>query len=179
FQETSNFDSESDLSEEESDVSFNIQENQNDLEIIVKDIKNIIYNSLFEYWDRISQICLLATLLDPRLKEMAFANDDIRNQTIEECRIQLYQFTLPSEEHPISSNPTNISSNNMFKDMIFGKSQKSQESMDELDYYRQTPVILSDSDSLLWWKQQQSRFPNLSKLARKYLAIPATSAPSE
>ncbi|CAG8745718.1 7272_t:CDS:2, partial [Gigaspora margarita] len=64
FQETSNFDSESDLSEEESDVSFNIQKNQNDPEIIVKEIKNIIYNSLFEYWDRILQICLLATLLN-------------------------------------------------------------------------------------------------------------------
>ncbi|CAG8668358.1 25874_t:CDS:2 [Gigaspora margarita] len=153
FQETSNFDSESDLSEEESDVSFNIQENQSDPEIIVKEIKNIIYNSLFEYWNRTSQICLLATLLDPRLKEIAFANDDIHNQTIEECRLQLYQFISPSEEHPISSNPTNISSNNMFKDMIFGKSQKAQEFMDELDYYldlKQTPVVLSDSDPLLW-----------------------------
>ncbi|CAG8829195.1 39807_t:CDS:1, partial [Gigaspora margarita] len=120
FQEISNFNSESDLSEEESDISFNIQENQNDPEIIVKEIKNIIYNSLFEYWDRTSQICLLAILLDPRIKEMAFANDNIRNQTIEEYQLQLYQFIPPSEEHPISSNLTNISSNNMFKDMIFG-----------------------------------------------------------
>ncbi|CAG8844207.1 21984_t:CDS:2, partial [Gigaspora margarita] len=54
----------------------------------------------------------------------------------------LRQLISPSEEHSISSNPTNISSNNMFKNIIFGKSQRSRESMDELDYYldfRRTP----------------------------------------
>ncbi|CAG8757894.1 43965_t:CDS:2, partial [Gigaspora margarita] len=119
FQEISNFGSESDLSEEESDVFFNIQDNQN----------------------------------DPKIIKMAFANNNIHNQTIEECQLQLYQFIPPSEKHPISSNPTNISFNNIFKDMIFGKFQKSQESMDKLNYYfdlRQTSVVLSDSDSLLW-----------------------------
>ncbi|CAG8837569.1 34703_t:CDS:1, partial [Gigaspora margarita] len=55
----------------------------------------------------------------------------------------LRQLISPPEEHPISSNLTNISSNNIFKNIIFGKSQRLQESIDELDYYldfRQTPV---------------------------------------
>jgi len=30
-----------------------------------------------------------------------------------------------------------------------------------------------------WWASQESRFPILSQLAKKYLAIPATSASSE
>jgi hypothetical protein len=30
-----------------------------------------------------------------------------------------------------------------------------------------------------WWASQKSRFPILSQLAKKYLAIPATSASSE
>jgi hypothetical protein len=34
-------------------------------------------------------------------------------------------------------------------------------------------------DALLWWKQTQFQFPILSKLAQKYLCIPATEAPSE
>ena len=32
---------------------------------------------------------------------------------------------------------------------------------------------------LVWWKNNAIRYPVLSKLALKYLAIPATSVPSE
>ena len=35
------------------------------------------------------------------------------------------------------------------------------------------------SNPLLWWKEHQAEFPQLSKLARRVLCIPATSAPSE
>jgi zinc finger BED domain-containing protein 1 (E3 SUMO-protein ligase ZBED1) len=35
------------------------------------------------------------------------------------------------------------------------------------------------SDPLLWWKEHAARFPLLAQLARRLLAIPATSAPSE
>ncbi len=34
-------------------------------------------------------------------------------------------------------------------------------------------------DSLLFWKLNHDQFPKLSKLARKYLAVPITSCPSE
>ena len=30
-----------------------------------------------------------------------------------------------------------------------------------------------------WWGENEDKFPNVSKLARKYLAIPASSDPSE
>ena len=40
-------------------------------------------------------------LLDPRLKEMRFANDEIDNNTIYECREQLYQLTQLSTEEII------------------------------------------------------------------------------
>ncbi len=46
------------------------------------------------------------------------------------------------------------------------------------------PILMSKtpkvfSDPLLWWKKKQFQFPILSNLARKYLCIPATEAPSE
>jgi hAT family C-terminal dimerisation region len=35
------------------------------------------------------------------------------------------------------------------------------------------------ADTLTWWQENDTRFRSLATLARKYLAIPATSAPSE
>ncbi|KAK0147408.1 Zinc finger BED domain-containing protein 1 [Merluccius polli] len=49
----------------------------------------------------------------------------------------------------------------------------------ELDNYLITPTIDGEQDPLAWWRVHNVNFPWLSKLARKYLCIPATSAPSE
>jgi hypothetical protein len=45
-----------------------------------------------------------------------------------------------------------------------------------LPFYDKAKVF---ADPLVWWKEKQFHFPILSKLARKYLCIPATEAPSE
>lgn len=54
----------------------------------------------------------------------------------------------------------------------------------ELEDYRHIiplPMRTNDSfsDPLLWWRQNAVRYPNLARLARRFLCIPATSAPSE
>lgn len=47
----------------------------------------------------------------------------------------------------------------------------------ELATYLLISEISEDADPLQWWKKHEENFPRLSKLARKYLSIPATSAP--
>ena len=49
----------------------------------------------------------------------------------------------------------------------------------ELERYKLTPQIASNRDPLLWWHENALKYPILEVLARRYLAIPATSAPSE
>ena len=48
----------------------------------------------------------------------------------------------------------------------------------ELQSYLQAGSLDTEADPLEWWKASQSLYPRLSKLARKYLCIPATSAAS-
>jgi hypothetical protein len=37
----------------------------------------------------------------------------------------------------------------------------------------------SDANPLLYWKENENKFPILAKLATKYLSVPASSAPVE
>ena len=49
----------------------------------------------------------------------------------------------------------------------------------ELSRYIEGPLCDRKSDPLNWWKENEMNFPNIAKLAKTYLAIPATSVPSE
>jgi hAT family C-terminal dimerisation region len=52
----------------------------------------------------------------------------------------------------------------------------------EVDRYLQTPGVPETDDlqiALKWWKTNESEFPTLAKIAKRYLPIPATSAEPE
>ncbi|XP_067303434.1 E3 SUMO-protein ligase ZBED1-like [Pseudorasbora parva] len=49
----------------------------------------------------------------------------------------------------------------------------------EITAYCLEPVTQGDEDPLLWWKNAAWRFPQISRVARKYLCVCATSTPSE
>ena len=51
--------------------------------------------------------------------------------------------------------------------------------LDEVDaYFEERPISCKESP-LAWWNSHSSQFPRLSNLANFFLAIPATSKPSE
>jgi hypothetical protein len=51
--------------------------------------------------------------------------------------------------------------------------------LDEFNGYLAQPNIKPTADPLLWWKDNERKFPVLAKIARKFLTTPATSVPSE
>lgn len=59
-----------------------------------------------------------------------------------------------------------------------GKKQKDKLQI-EIDFYMEEEELAVDADPLSWWKTNESRFPILSLVAKKYLATPATSVPCE
>ena len=50
---------------------------------------------------------------------------------------------------------------------------------EEIKLFFQEKLFLRKDEPLIWWKANESRFPSLALLARKYLANPATSTASE
>ncbi|XP_045076134.1 E3 SUMO-protein ligase ZBED1-like [Coregonus clupeaformis] len=47
----------------------------------------------------------------------------------------------------------------------------------EINNYLMTPTIDGEDDPLAWWRVHKISYPQLCTMARKYLCVPATSAP--
>ena len=45
--------------------------------------------------------------------------------------------------------------------------------------FGEEPEASYDVDPLLWWRERKGKSPTVVRLARKYLAIPATSVEAE
>ncbi|KAL4008530.1 hypothetical protein ACER0C_002382 [Sarotherodon galilaeus] len=59
-----------------------------------------------------------------------------------------------------------------------GDGENEAEMKEALLYFGEAPIP-RDNDPLTWWKNNATRFPTLANLAKSYLAVPATSTPSE
>ena len=50
---------------------------------------------------------------------------------------------------------------------------------EEVTSYREVDCSPLDADPLTWWKTKELIYPHVTMLARRYLAVPGTSAPIE
>ncbi|GBB94564.1 hypothetical protein RclHR1_23800002 [Rhizophagus clarus] len=124
-------------------------------------VKNNIYNALLYYWDIPSVIGLMATLLDPRYKELDLELEDKKDEIIQKLRDEFNE--LNSDNLNKSTPVTPIT-----------------ERLIQLYHnYLSMPVALETKNLLDWWRICKEIFPNLSQIARKYLEVLATSVFSE
>ena len=49
----------------------------------------------------------------------------------------------------------------------------------QLQTYMQVQQVPNDTDPLMWWTQHQQEFPDLARMSRQYLSVPATSVSPE
>ena len=59
------------------------------------------------------------------------------------------------------------------------KKQPTPVARDEVTEYLAEKVTNITDNPLAWWKQNEEKFPLSARLAKKYLSLPASSAPSE
>lgn len=142
-----------------------------------------------EYWNVPKLVGMIAAILDPRLKNLKFISDNaIKTQTITKLRDLYTDEKLADESDPLNptrnsqntTSTTSLSSNSIIAALL-GDDDDNNNNVDdvnEVDAYLSLQVS-KECDPLNWWKDNSKRFSLLSRIARKYLSIPATSVPSE
>ena len=117
------------------------------------------------------------------LKEMVEYHDKETNQS--------ERGQQPTKNHQSEGTDRTKSTDNFFDDIMDANDIDSEEDevsdneimrecKDELTRYKRKKIAKdTDVDVLAWWRRNQELFPHLAVLARKYLSMQATSAPSE
>ena len=59
--------------------------------------------------------------------------------------------------------------------MVDANANKDAE-VDELEEYLAAPLASTEIDLLQWWKNRECRWPKLAKMAKQFLAAPASTA---
>jgi hypothetical protein len=154
-----------------------------------------VHDQLQQRFAQTSTLGRLALLLDPRTKHFTTGNkfrQDCEHVLEIECAhlIKRSSTTVPAKNSPSPSSTTPVENSKKRKRSILrdalDASKKFAVVDTSLEYaqlevhaYLKLPILEEDKNPLLWWKEHEHLFPHLQQLAKKYLSIPATSAPSE
>ncbi|XP_045158580.2 E3 SUMO-protein ligase ZBED1-like [Mercenaria mercenaria] len=118
----------------------------------------------------------LGALLDPRYKKLPFFSSQQRKIThgaLESCLEDL-PLRLPACD--VNNCEETPSKRRKLDFLDFSSPERTSE--DEVQSYLSEKMV-SDTDPLLWWRDNEERFPKIAIVAKRVLAVPATSVPSE
>ena len=82
------------------------------------------------------------------------------------------------ESSSISTSKPTIT-NDLMADLYSNEESGSVNEESEIDRYIQEPIQRRKCDPLTWWRDNADKYPTLSKLAQKYLLVPAMLVPSK
>ena len=143
---------------------------------------------------------LLASFMDPRFRDLSFLSEVERKSLLEFASQTVKD--MPSTSSPTSSDAAATtapeiappakkkSRSELAMEELLGKGNSSDESTGEVisreekidkeinQLSDEAPIPLTE-DALVWWKENEKRYPLLRNLAARVLAAPPTSVPSE
>lgn len=161
-------------------------------EKVIKQFKTDLKKMLGErFAPKENKILALASALDPRHKKLEFLTEELKNNIYAELENEVKQLMAEGQEEvemldepdDIAAHPTPMSSEEefFFSSSATGETTETQPTTTEtkLEQYQNLPCADIKTDPLKWWNDHQTKFKYISKVARQYLCIPATSVESE
>ena len=144
------------------------------------EVKKNLYTAICHYWQFLPEDYIISTILDPRIKCM---NEEDEHEAEEILRKKYEKYSenyLPSPNESRSSSPTPIEST-IYQPKLFAifEQNQLQRASDEVTEYLREDKITFNQNPFEWWTSKKGKYPILAKIARIYLAAPATSTPSE
>ena len=136
----------------------------------------------------------MAAVVDPRCKNLNWLEEHQRtfifsefSSEVQECTKYLSSYSTNNyrdQEPPKKRSKVKVIESIDILFALNGTNNMQQSGsglpiQDELAGYRVEPEISIQSNPLQWWATHESRYPRISILAKKYLPIPASNAPSE
>ncbi|KAL4152821.1 hypothetical protein QTP88_000654 [Uroleucon formosanum] len=156
--------------------------NTSDNELTVK-FKSIVSNELSERFgfgihnDNIligkPKVSVFACLLDPRHKNL---NHETSENVKEHIRHTVKSLIQSYEETSYENDHGQINKNTTAMDILLGEADISY---NEFEQYISEIQINHNLDPCMWWKEHETIYPTIAKVAKNILCIPASSASSE
>ena len=145
---------------------------------------------LHDYYIKTTDACHAATLLNPTLKmeyyKLKRGNGHCTCRQIQDVMVETMKAFMAAHPYVIApESGVPDSGNSTVPDdplhevynQIDGRARCDLEG--ELKTYLALKVEPAGTDILKWWSEHANAFPRLAAMARCFLAVPATSAPSE
>ena len=163
-----------------------LQSNNNVSDSLSQSLKDYIDLYLGASEDR--PLLRQASFLDPRYRDYGFSRGDSLDKTKSELTEKMLMNQVPEEkkkDESLPEPPPAKKTNALWKlfddNADVEATDSSHESVitAELKLYSEAPRLNRLADPLQWWRRYSMRLPNLAKLAKEILAVPATSVPSE
>jgi hypothetical protein len=160
-----------------------------DCDGLVSTIKKTLYNAIDHYWkDIATPESLLPSLLDPHMKNLSFvsarnwfAAEELLREKFNEMKDELDQELDTTTTSDTTTNRQPKKKAKKTKQFtVLANLKKSQTPIsDEIEEYLKLEEIDLDDSCSTWWYEKREKFPVLSRLAKKYLAVYACSTASE
>ena len=141
------------------------------------EVKKHLYNAMCFYWNFPPEDYLISTILDPRVKHM---NEEGEEEILRRKYEEYKENYLPTPIESRSTSPTPPETSFVYQPKLFAIFENNQIRVsDEVEEYLREDKIHFDKNPFEWWEGKKGKYPILAKMARIYLAAPATSTPSE